>query len=421
MKKSLSLLIALVLALALGITASVTQQPLLLNITKWVEPIGTIWIGFLKMTMLPLIISLLIISVGSRNKQSAPFLKKTLTVFLTLYVLLLLIAMLLVPFFLQTFLPDVPILEGITENSDIANGKPLSFIDQIIGWVPENPFKSASDGAILPLVIFSILFGLAINHIGEDQKAAITNFFKAVSEAMLKIVDWVLYIAPIGIFCVVFPLASRMGGSLAGALGVYVLIWIIMSIICIIILYIITSVYTKIPINKLIQGFAKPQFVALGTQSSLATLPVMVEAAENKLGIQPRVVNIVLPLSVAVFRAGTTAIGVIYALFTAHILHIDLSFFQLLMIFLISLTNGVGGVGLPSGATFFAPTITLFMAAGLPIEMLPILFAVDTIPDMVVTATNVTADMSAVCIVAENEKNILNSDATPDKNESVVL
>ena len=267
----------------------------------------------------------------------------------------------------------------------------------------------------MPLVIFSILFGLAINHIGEEQKAVITNFFRAVSEAMLKIVDWVLFIAPIGIFCVVFPLASKMGGSLAGALGFYVLIWIIMSIVCIIILYIITSVYTKIPINKLMRGFAQPQFVALGTQSSVATLPAMVEAAEKKLGIQPRVVNIVLPLSVAVFKAGTTAVGVTYAFFSAHIMHIDLSVFQLFMIFLISLANGVGGAGLPSGASFFAPTITLFMAAGLPVEMIPILFAVDTIPDMMVTVTNVSADMAAVTIVAKNGQNNVNSEASADE------
>jgi len=163
------------------------------------------------------------------------------------------------------------------------------------------------------------------------------------------------------------------------------------------------------------RGFAQPQFVALGTQSSVATLPAMVEAAEKKLGIQPRVVNIVLPLSVAVFKAGTTAVGVTYAFFSAHIMHIDLSVFQLFMIFLISLANGVGGAGLPSGASFFAPTITLFMAAGLPVEMIPILFAVDTIPDMMVTVTNVSADMAAVTIVAKNGQNNVNSEASADE------
>jgi proton glutamate symport protein len=190
MNDGLKLLFALLLALGLGIVATLSQNAALMTFAGWLEPIGTIWIGFLKMTMLPLVISLLIISVGTtRNMDGPPILKRTLLVFSGLYAFFLAIAIIIVPFLFR-LLPDSSALPAnLLDNAAISAEKPLSFLDQIIGWVPVNPFKSATDGAILPLVVFSLLFGLAVNHIADDQKKVITLFFQAVSEVMLKIVE----------------------------------------------------------------------------------------------------------------------------------------------------------------------------------------------------------------------------------------
>lgn len=168
MKNSLILLTALLLALGLGIIASVTQNTALLSLAKWIEPIGVIWIGFLKMTMLPLVISLLITSVSStRQINNAPVLKRTLLVFLTLYVVSLIAAMVLMPLMMQLLPASASIPENLIDTTAISGEKPLSFLEQVVNWVPVNPFKSAAEGAILPLVIFSIMFGLAVNHIAE--------------------------------------------------------------------------------------------------------------------------------------------------------------------------------------------------------------------------------------------------------------
>jgi Na+/H+-dicarboxylate symporter len=407
MKNSLILLVALLLALGLGIIASVTQNAALLSLAKWIEPIGVIWIGFLKMTMLPLVIALLITSVSStRQINNAPLLKRTLLVFLTLYVIALIAAMVLMPLMMQLLPASATVPENIVDTTAISSEKPLSFLEQVVNWVPVNPFKSAAEGAILPLVIFSLMFGLAVNHISEEPKRAVTLFFQGVTEVMLKIVEWVLLIVPLGIFCVVFPLASQMGVNLVGALGFYVAASIVVSVVCLLIVCVIASFYTETPFLRFMSACLQPQFVALGTQSSLATLPTMVEVSEEKLQIPSRVTNMVLPLAVAIFKVGSAGAGVTYIFFAARMYHVELTFPQILITFIVALVTAVGGAGLPSGASFFAPIVTIFMAVGLPVEIIPILFAVDTIPDMGQTVTNVTADMAAASMVAKNTENV---------------
>ncbi len=407
MKNSLILLTALLLALGLGIIASVTQNTALLSLAKWIEPIGVIWIGFLKMTMLPLVISLLITSVSStRQINNAPVLKRTLLVFLTLYVVSLIAAMVLMPLMMQLLPASASIPENLIDTTAISGEKPLSFLEQVVGWVPVNPFQIAAEGAILPLVIFSIMFGLAVNHITEEPKRVVILFFQGVTEVMLKIVEWVLLIVPLGIFCVVFPLASQMGVNLVGALGFYVAVSVALSVVCILIVCLIASFYTKTPLLSFMSACLQPQFVALGTQSSLATLPTMVEAAEQKLHIPTHVTSMVLPLAVAIFKMGSAIAGVTYIFFAARMYHVELTLSQMLIIFVVALATAVGGAGLPSGASFFAPIVTIFMAVGLPVEIIPVLFAVDTLPDMGQTAANVTADMAAVSMVAKNADNV---------------
>jgi proton glutamate symport protein len=215
----------------------------------------------------------------------------------------------------------------------------------------------------------------------------------------------VLLVAALGIFCIVFPLAVKMGINLVGALGFYVLICVICSIICIPLLYLITGFYAKTPLLKFMSACLPPQLIALGTQSSIATLPSMVVAAEEKLDIPPPIANTVLPLAVSIFKIGAAVSSVLYVYFAVYIYHIELSLTQVLIVFIVSLVTAIGGAGLPSGASFWAPIVTIFMAVGLPVEIIPVLFAVDIIPDMTLTTVSVTADMAAVTIVAKKSEN----------------
>jgi Na+/H+-dicarboxylate symporter len=357
MKSTFKLLIALLIALGLGIIASTWKSAFLLRLATYVEPIGA------------------------------------------LYTVMVLVSFLVLPLLLQLLPSSFTLVGNQGDAAALSSEKPLSFIDQLLGWIPENPFKSAAEGAILPVVIFSLLFGLALNFVAEAGRNTVISFFQAVGDAMLKIVEWLLVVAPIGIFCIVFPLTNQAGAQIAGALGIYVFIHLAMYALCIVLLYLLASSFGKIHLLQFIKACVQPQLIAIGTQSSIATLPAMVTAAEQQLRLSPKVSDAVLPLAVSIFKAGTAVNGVIYALFVARLYHIEFSALQWLILFAVALATAVGGAGLPSGASFFTSALTLFTALGLPVQSIPILFAMDIIPDIGVTAANVTADMAAVSII----------------------
>ena len=405
MKSTLILLFALAFALVLGIITSLTGNYFLQQLAGYVEPVGSIWIGFLKMVVIPLLISLLITSVAAKGTQThtTPILKRTVLIFGVLYTVILLIGMVVVPLMMQ-LLPSSFSLGGSEANAaSMVDAKPVPFIDQLLSWVPENPIKSAAEGAILPVVVFSLFVGLALNHVAEVPRNAVLNFFRGMGDAMLKIVEWLLVVAPLGIFCLVFPLAMRSGADIAGVLGIYIFIHLAVYLICIIIVYVLAITFGRTPLLKFLKACFQPQLIALGTQSSIATLPTMVTSAEQNLRLPPKVTDAVLPLAVSVFKVGTPVAYVIYALFVARLYHIEFAALHWVTLFIVCLAIAISAAGLPSGASFFAPILTLFAALGLPVQAIPILFAIDTIPDMGLTVVNVTGDMAAVAIIGKDE------------------
>lgn len=405
MSNTLKLLFSLGIALGLGLITSVTKNPILLTIAKWIEPIGAIWIGFLRMTILPLVIALLINTMAATNitRSFAPLIKKTTLVFLALNGLMIIVTLLVVPPLLD-LIPSGATVPVSTKIDLGATNTPLSFVDQLISWIPVNPFKSAAEGAILPLIIFSILLGLALNQVDDSPKNTVLLFFRGIGDAMLVLVRWLFVVAPVAIFAVVFPLISQVGAGLVGALVYYVVIVVINTIACMLMLYAVAFLFSRQSIRRFAAGTLQPQFIVLGTQSSVATLPAMVTAAEDRLKISSQVTNLVLPLAVSVFRAGSVGTLIIYALFTAHLYHINFSLSQTITLVTVSFLVNIAGIGLPSAASFFSPITTLFEALALPAEMIPVLFAIDTIPDMAVGVANVTGDMTAVAIVANHTK-----------------
>jgi proton glutamate symport protein len=413
MRNTWKMLLALLLALTLGEIASTKNITGLITLANYCEPIGLLWIGFLKMVVIPLLISLVVISVASKEKgkHMTPLLRRTLLVFMSIYIIMLLAAFIIVPLLLQLLPSSLSMATIHTDAAAVANAKPLSFTDQLLSWVPQNPFKSAADGAILPVVIFSLLFGLALNHAAEEHRNTVINFFHAVSTAMLKIVDWVLYFAPIGIFCIVFHLATKV--QIAGALGFYLLIHLVMHIACLVLLYPLATVFAKVPFKAFVRACFQPQLIALGTQSSIATLPAMIIASERKLMLPHRLTSVVLPMAVSFLKAGTVITNVIYVLYTAHMFHIEVTGWQWVTLFVVSFASAVGAAGIPGSAASLAPLFTLFTAMGLPFQGIPILFAMDTIPDMMDTAVNVTGHMAVTSIVAKGHQDVEEEQAIP--------
>lgn len=403
MSNTLKLFVALILAFGVGIIASLTKNLILLNMARWIEPVGAIWIGLLRMTILPLVIALLVTAITgmSKNNSLGSLMKKTAIVFLALNLLMIVITLLVVPPLLKLIPASLTVSVHTKTAATVISNEPLSFVNELLGWIPVNPFKSAAEGAIMPIIIFSIFLGLAVNRIANGPKNIIVQFFQGLSDAMLVIVRWLFIVAPIGIFAVVFPLICQMGTGIVGALVYYVIITILNFMICMLMLYACIYFFSGQSIRRFASASLQPQVVVIGTQSSVATLPAMITAADHGLQISPQITSPVLTLAVSVFRAGSLASLIIYALFTAHIYHINFTLSQMTTVVLISILANIASIGIPSAASFFAPITTLFQAIGLPFEMIAILFAVDTIPDVAGGVVNVTGDMTAVAIVAE--------------------
>jgi proton glutamate symport protein len=405
MKHASQILIGLAAGLVIWLLISTTKSPALLKFVSATETAGTVWVRLLQMTVIPLVMSLLITSVASANDSGklGQIARKALLVFLLLYLFVAALTTLLSPFLLAwlTVPPDtIGSLQASLGGKSVENAGAIPTVgDQLVSLIPANPFKAAADGQVLPLVIFSILFGLAITRIAPETREPIVRFLRGAGDAMLVIVRWILIVAPVGIFAVVLPLAARLGFTVVGALAYYV---ILLSGLCVaftLVLYPLARFMGHIPSGRFTRASAPAQAVALGTQSSLASLPAMMEAAEARLGLSPQVTGVVLPLAVSVFRYSTPIWLIVASFFVARLYNLPLSPSEIAIVGLLSVVMSIGGVGLPTGASFFAPITPVFMSVGLPLEAIPILFAVDTVPDMVETVSNVTADMTAITIV----------------------
>jgi len=395
----------LVAGVVIGLLISATKSTALLKIVTAIEPAGTVWVNLLKMTVIPLVMSLMIASTASTIDlgKLGQIAGKALLVFLLLYLLVAVLTTLISPllFAWLSFSPEAigSLKESIGSGSVESTRTLPSLGEQIGSIIPANPFKAAAEDEILPLVIFSILFGFGVTRIAPETRQALVRFFQGAADAMLVIVRWVLIVAPVGVFAVVLPLVARLGFAFVGALASYVVLLSGLCLFFTLALYPLARFFGHAPTWQFARATAPAQSVALGTQSSLASLPAMIEAAEVRLKLSSEITGIVLPLAVSVFRVSTPIWLVVASFFVARLYNIELSPTQIATVGLASVLVSIGGVGLPSGASYFAPITTVFLAVGLPLQAIPILFAVDTIPDMLETVTNVTADMTATTIV----------------------
>jgi proton glutamate symport protein len=405
MKQASRILTGLAAGIVIGLLISVTQSPALLRVVSAVEPAGAAWVSLLNMTVIPVVVSLLITSIASASDSGklGQIAGKALLVFFLLYVLVAVLTTFISPFLFAglTFAPDrlASLKESMSGSSVAPTGTIPTLAEQVAAILPTNLFKAAAEGAVLPLVIFSILFGLAVTRIAPETRQVLVGFFGGVAQAMLVIVRWILVVAPLGVFAVILPLTARLGFSIVGALAYYVVLLSGLCVVFTLALYPVAMFFGGVPARRFARASAPAQSVGLGTQSSLASLPAMIEAAERRLELSPQVTGVVLPLAVSVFRFSTPIWLIVASFFVAWLYNIALGPLQIATVGLMSVLMSIGGVGLPSGASFFAPITPVFLSVGLPLEAIPILFAVDTIPDILETGANVTADLTATTVV----------------------
>ncbi|WP_297834246.1 dicarboxylate/amino acid:cation symporter [Thermomonas sp.] len=402
MSQTARVLFGLIAGIALGILLALNAPESGLELAGIVEPFGKLWLNALQMTVVPLVFALVVVGINQASDaaHSGRVAKQSIGMFILLLTLAAAMAAVLAPLALSLLRPDpevVGALRAHTEGLATASGGWASALTAII---PSNAIAAAAASAMLPLVAFALFFGFALTRIEATRRALVVEFFKAISDTMIVIVHWVLWAAPVGIFALVFALTARSGLGVLQALGIYILLECALYAIAVVLLVGVAVMFGRKPLLQFLAGLVPVQVVAASTQSSLATLPAMLDSAKNKLGYPDRVAGLVLPMAVSLFRITSPIQYIATACFIAWALGASLTPAQLATGVALSVLVSMGSVGLPGQAIFLATNLPVTSAMGLPIAPLPVLMAVDVIPDVLATVGNATGDMTVTAVVA---------------------
>lgn len=405
---SVQVLVALAAGLAAGaVAASYGGEPARAVITQ-VEGVGGLWLNALRMTVVPLIFAVLVggiaqvADVGKTGRLTA----RAVGVFAVMLTLSALIAVAWVSGLLTLWPVDpaaAAALRAGAQAPDAAAATPPDFATWLRSVAPANPLKAAAEEQILPLVVFAIFTGFAITRLPEARARALTEVVAAIGDAMIVIVRWVLVAAPIGVFCLGLGVGLRAGAGAAGLIGQYIVIAASTGAVIMALGYGFGVLVARVPLRRFLGATSPVVATAFATQSSLACLPAMVERTRDDLGVPARVADLVLPMAVAVFRMTSPAVNLAVCLFVATAHGVHLAPGQYVTGVLVALAMGVGTVGLPGQISFIISIAPICAAMGLPIDLLPILLAVEVAPDIFRTMGNVVNDMAVTAFLARRE------------------
>jgi Na+/H+-dicarboxylate symporter len=254
---------------------------------------------------------------------------------------------------------------------------------------------------MLPLIVFTAIFALAATRLESAHRDTLVDAFTAVARAALVVVEWILLLAPVGVFFLVLSLAARTGAELVAALGSFVLVACGLVVIASAALYPIATVFGGIPLRQFARACAPAQAVAFSTRSSLASLPAMLDSAERELKLSPQVSGMALPVAVALFKFASPIARMTGTFFVAQLYGVDLGVVQIAAIAGAIAALSFYSPGIPSGGLFILTPI--YVALNLPVEGVGLLIALDLIPDMFITTGNVTADMAVVAVIGRSK------------------
>ena len=391
LKVHTQILIAIVLGAVVGLTLGEKAVHL--------KVVGDMFIRLLKMIIIPLILASMvagIVSLGDVRRLGRIGLK-TFVYYMATTLLAVGVGLVLV----NLMRPGVGVDMGAEAVEDMAGREIPSIISIIEDIIPENLFAAMAENKVLSIIFFSLLLGIAISSIGEKARP-LTSLFESFNAVMMKITDWIMLLAPVGVFALIAYTIGTMGLSVLRPLAVYMVTVILgLSIHAVITLPVLLSLFGKYSPLKFIRDMFSAVATAFSTASSAATLPITMECLRENTGVSNKVASFVLPLGATVNMDGTALYEAVAAMFIAQAYGISLNIGQQLVIMLTATLASIGAAAIP-GAGLVTMVIVL-KAVNLPLEGIGMILAVDRILDMMRTAVNVWGDACGTAVVARLE------------------
>jgi Na+/H+-dicarboxylate symporter len=384
----------------LGTVAAASGQPALRAIASGIEPLGTLWTNAIRMTVIPLVIALVITGVaGAADLRHVGRLgARALPTFVVLLLAGGLFALLLAPSALDRLAIPEGLAASLRNTADMTSAPAMpGLVERIVAIVPANPVRAMADAAMLPLIVFTLIFAVALARLDPARREPVVRLFESVAAVMLVVVRWVLAFAPLGIFALALGLASRLGARAAAALVFYMVTLSVVLLLFTLVLYAVAATIGRTPLARFAAALAPAQAVAFSARSSLAALPALITGARERLHAPPAITGVLLPLTVSVFRINVPIAWVVGAVFLAKLYGVELETPTLLGLVVTATLISFSVPGIPSASLFLLAPVLVDL--GLPAEGAGILIAVDAIPDMFKTTLNVTSHLTVATVV----------------------
>jgi Na+/H+-dicarboxylate symporter len=367
---------------------------------RFIEPVGTMWVNAIRMTVIPLIVSSLVVAISGAGPGMAKDLGlRAFAVFFGLLALAAVIAGFAAPVVFEYLAIDPEASRLIRASAaPVSTPEMPSLSSWFVSLIPSNPIRAAADGAMLPLVVFTMAFGLAVGTLGDPLRQPVVDLFAGIAGASTVMVRWILAAAPVGVFALALALATRIGTGIFGAVGFYLVAHSMFCVVVTLLLYVIVVVSRRARLATFARAALPGQVVAASTRTSLAALPANLEAADTVLHLPRASSAFTLPLAVSLLRLNQPVSWLVMALFAAKLYGVELPGATIFTLVVTSVLMSFSVPGIPSASLFIiAP---FFVAAGIPAESVGVLIALDLIPDFFKTPLNVTGHLAAATLIS---------------------
>ena len=366
-----------------------------------VDAIGRIFLSLLKLLVVPLVFVSLVVGVSNltSDKQLLSISSKAIGLYLFTTALAIVSALFVSSFF------DMAREASLTSTSSFEQNAIPSLKDTFVNLFPSNPIKAMAEGNMIQIIIFAMLFGYGLNKLSSET-SKVKSFFFDLNEIILNIVNFVIWLSPLGVFCLIFSTFSSLGISIIFTLINYFLIVVFVLIFHALFSYsFLLITLARVSPLFFFTNMREAILFAFSTSSSSATMPVTLKTVEEKLGVDKSVSSFCIPLGTTINMDGTAIMQGVATVFIAQVYQVDLSMMEYLMVIITATLASIGTAGVPGVGLIMLAMV--LQQVGLPVEGIALIIGVDRLLDMLRTAVNVSGDATISCIVANSENQLI--------------